>query len=202
MDRKKQVLACVLAMLLSVSMICAQELINEAEEDPDVATELVVEDFGTTGLGDHSSFGVAVGGLLEGSAMLDISIDFFVNPLIGIRVSTDIVLPIAAAQAGNVDFAIDLGIGAVWRSYVVNRVRFYGGLVIRLGIAPLSDLDLLLIPEGFGGFEFYASPKAAIYAEFGGRTAIPVISLNGGTTNPVYAYADGFFFKIGTRFGL
>lgn len=201
MDKKKvgitsiRVCLFVCIMMFIVGMAYAQ---ND-EDEVDVTTELVIDGFEATGLGDSGSIGIGIGALFEGSAVLDVNIDFFINPLVAIRISLDVLTPFSPS---GIDIALDLGAGAIWRSYVVNRVRFYGGLMLRGGTAPLSDLDMLLITEGFGGFEFYASPSTSIYAEFGGRSAIPIVSLNGGSTKTVYSYADGFFFKTGTRFGL
>lgn len=190
----------IIFMIILMSIVCVAYAQEEVEED--VSAELVIEDFDTTGLGDTGSFGVGIGGLFEGSALLDLHIDFYVNPLIGIRLTSHVILPFTPSTVPTVEVAFDAMLGAVWRSYVVNRVRFYGGLMLGGGIAPLSDLDILLIPEGFGGFEFYVSPETAIYAEFGGRSTIPLASLNGGVTRELYPYADGFFFRVGTRFGL
>ena len=193
-----KIVALVCIMLLCTHMAFSQDA-GDAEQSE---TELVIEDFGTTGLGDSTSFGISIGGLFKGgSALVDINFDFFVSPLVGIRLGVVGSLPFTAGGAADTDsFATDIGAGAIWRSYVINRVRFYGGLMLRAGIAPVVDQDILLIPEGFGGFEFFASPSVSIYGEFGGRTAIPVITLNGGNPATEYLYAEGFFFKIGTRF--
>lgn len=197
---KVQICLFICIMMFIAGAVYAQ---SDEEGEGDVTTELVIEDFTITGLGDSGSFGIGIGGLFEGSSMLDMHFDFFINPLVAIRLSADIVIPFIPVNNTTV-IALDVGMGAIWRSYVVNRVRFYGGLLLRGGTEPLNDFDILLIPEGFGGFEFYASPTTSIYAEFGGRTAITIVSLSGDPKGQgqSYAYADGFFFKMGTRFGL
>lgn len=191
----------ILTLIVGVAHSQEAEVAAEEEEE-EVTAELVIEDFGTTGLGDTGSFGVGIGGLFEGTALLDVHIDFYVNPLIGIRLVLHALLPFAPTTVPTVEVAGDIMLGAIWRSYVVNRIRFYGGLMLGGGIAPFSDLDILLIPEGFGGFEFYVSPRTTIYVEFGGRSTIPLASLNSTPTRELYPYADGFFFRVGTNFGI
>ena len=190
-SRIVKIIVCAFVISVCAGMVFGQD----SDEAP---TELVITDFKTTGLGDNSSIAFGLGGLFEGSAIFDLSFDFFVSPLVALRLSVNTSSLLATAEAT----AFDIGFGAVWRSYVINRVRFYGGLLVRVGINPFTDVDLLLIPEGFGGFEFYAGPKVAMYAEFGGRSAIPIVSLNDGEPPVIYSYAEGFFFKVGTRFGL
>ena len=170
-----------------------------SEINADQETELVIEDFNTTGLGDETAFGISLGFLFGGSAMLDFHLDIHASPLVAFRLNIAGHLPINVTQQR---VAFEFGFGAVWRSYVINRTRFYGGVLIKGNIETLVDFDLLLIPEGFGGFEIYASPTVAIFTEFGGRSGIPIITLNANAirTDP-YEYGSGFFIRVGTRFG-
>ena len=160
-------------------------------------TELVIEDFSTTGLGDRSSFGISIGGLFGGSALINMHFDIFVTPLVAFRLDVGAYLPFTVQQ-----FAAEFGMGAVWRSYVINRTRFYGGVLIKGNIDPLVDFDVLIIPEGFGGFEIYASPRVSIFAEFGGRSSIPIVTLNANPLRDAYSYGGGFFIRLGSRFDL
>ena len=190
--RVARFIVCVCAM-----MICAHAAFGQDDNDP--PAELVIEDFGTTGLGDDSSFLIAFGGAFRDTSTIDLGFDFFISPLFAIRVSINTLLSnVSTADTRNIAF--DAGLGTVWRSYVINRIRFYGGLMVRVGIAPFTDVDLLLIPEGFGGFEFYVGSAISMYIEFGGRSAIPIASLDCGCPSADTDYASGFFFKIGTRF--
>ncbi len=165
----------------------------------DQETELVIEDFSTTGLGDSSSFGISLGGLFGGSTFINMHFDIFATPLVAFRIDVGAFLPLSATVR---QFAAELGFGAVWRSYVINRTRFYGGVLIKGNVDPLADFDLLLIPEGFGGFEIYASPRVSIFAEFGGRSSIPIVSLNASPLRDAYSYGAGFFIRLGSRFDL
>ena len=163
-------------------------------------TELVIEDFATTGLGDSSSLGISVGGVFSGGALFDLNFDFFISPLVGLRLAIGAGLPFQSDQVTSL--GLRFGIGATWRSYVINRVRFYGGVLLNGAFDVLTDFDLLLAPEGFGGFEIFASPVVSIFTEFGGMSSIPILNLNDTALRTQYTYADGFFFRIGTRFAL
>ena len=197
----------VLAAIIVLSGVPALSAQNIADPNLGSAageTELVIEDFSTTGLGDSTSFGISLGGLIGGSAALDINFDIFVSPLVGLRLGFGAALPLLSSAAGSEvsSLGLEMGLGAIWRSYVINRTRFYGGVILKGAFDIVRDQDLLLVPEGFGGFEVFASPSVSIFSEFGGRSSIPIISFNASSLASSYTYVDGFFFRVGTRFDL
>ena len=187
-----------ITVCICVIMACAHVAFGQEEDDS--VTELVIEDFETTGLGDSTGFAFAIEGSLEGTAGFDVAVDFFVSPLFAVRFALNALAPLGS-DSETEDTIFGAGFGTVWRSYVVNRIRFYGGLVLRAGIAPFTDRNILFIPEAFGGFEFFVSSKTSAYAEFGGRSAIPLASLEGDDLVEEVDHAEGFFFRIGARFG-